>query len=116
MYVVKEVLKVVDGDTVDIIIDLGFSISLRQRVRIKGINSPETRTNNVEEKIKGMGAKVFAEQWFAQSGVLTVKTYKDEKYGRLLGEFFRGTENYSETAISQGFAVSYDGGSRKEIG
>ena len=111
-YTVKEVIKVVDGDTVDIVIDLGFNISLHQRVRIKGINSPETRTKNVEEKIKGMSAKVFAEQWFAQSGPLTVKTYKDEKYGRLLGEFFRGTENYTETIISKGFAVSYDGGAR----
>jgi micrococcal nuclease len=111
-YAVKEVVRVIDGDTVEILIDLGFSITIKQTVRIKGINSPEIHTRDNAEKTKGLASKVYAEQWFTQSGPLTVRTYKDEKYGRLLGEFFRGEENYSESAVRGGFAVVYDGGKR----
>lgn len=110
-YAVKEVLRVIDGDTVSIVIDLGFNIDLTQTVRIKGINSPETRTRDADEKRKGLEAKKFAEEWFRQEG-LVVRTYKDEKYGRMLGDFFKDEENYSETAISKGLAVVYDGGAR----
>jgi micrococcal nuclease len=111
-YAVKEVLKVVDGDTVDILIDLGFNITIKQRIRVKGINSAETRTKDTEEKARGLAAKVFAEQWFARAGNLTVKTFRGEKYGRMLGEFFRGEENFSEVAVAGGFAEAYNGEKR----
>jgi micrococcal nuclease len=110
-YAVKEVVKVVDGDTVDVVLDLGFGVSIKQRIRVKGINCAETRTRDVEEKGKGLTAKAFAEDWFSH-GELIVRTHKDDKYGRMLGEFFRGEENFAESAIFGGFAVAYDGGKR----
>jgi endonuclease YncB( thermonuclease family) len=58
-----------------------------------------------------MAAKTFAEQWFAQSG-LTVRTFKDEKFGRMLGEFYRGEESFSESSVKGGFSIVYDGGKR----
>jgi micrococcal nuclease len=110
-YAVKEVVRVIDGDTVEILIDLGFNITIKQTVRIKGMNSPETRTKNAEEKAKGLAAKKFAEEWFAQ-GNLTVRTHKDEKYGRMLGEFFLDDVSFTEVAIKGGFALAYEGGAR----
>ena len=110
-YTVKEVVRVLDGDTVEILIDLGFNITIKQIVRIKGINSPEIHTKDKAEKIKGQASKAYAEQWFAQKE-LTIRTFKDEKYGRMLGEFFCGEENFSESAVAEGHAVVYDGGKR----
>ena len=110
-YAVKEVVRVLDGDTMEILIDLGFDVIVRQTIRIKGMNSPETRSKDPLEKSKGLAAKAFAESWFSDKGI-TVRTYKDEKYGRMLGDFFKGEENYSETAIQKGLAVAYFGGAR----
>lgn len=110
-YSVKQVVKVVDGDTVDVVLDLGFNISFMQRIRIKGINSAETRAKDPGEKARGLAAKDFAENWFNQEGII-VKTYKDDKYGRMLGEFFREGENFSEVAVSGGYALPYEGGKR----
>lgn len=108
-YAVKEIVKVVDGDTVDVVLDLGFNVTIMQRVRVRNINSAETRTRDFVEKQKGLAAKEFAEEWFSQGNII-VKTYKDDKYGRMLGDFFREEENFAEAAIAGGFAVAYDGG------
>lgn len=112
-YKVKEVLKIVDGDTVDIVIDMGFDMYKKERVRIAGIDTPEKRSRDSSEKQLGIDATEFAEQWFKAPGELIVKTEKDEKYGRMLGYFYRGAECYSEIAVSSGYAWEYDGG-RKE--
>lgn len=110
-YAVKKVVKVIDGDTVDVVLDLGFNVAITQRIRVRNINSAETRTKDLEEKTQGLAAKAFAEDWFSQ-GNIVVKTYKDDKYGRMLGDFFREEENFAESAILGGFAVPYDGGKR----
>jgi len=85
-YKVKEILRVIDGDTMVVNVDLGFDITLTQRIRVKGIDSPESRTSDREEKNKGLAAKAFAEAWLQNKNLL-VKTYKDDKYGRVLGDF-----------------------------
>lgn len=83
------ILKVVDGDTVDVDIDLGFDVWLRnERVRIKGIDAPETRTRDLAEKEKGFESKTFVEQTLPVGSVQTLKTFGFKgKFGRILGDF-----------------------------
>ena len=85
-YKVNQVLRVIDGDTVIVSIDLGFNLALTQTIRIKGINAPETRTTNLKEKARGLAVKAFAETWL-QDKPLLIKTTKNDKYGRMLGDF-----------------------------
>jgi micrococcal nuclease len=109
-YKVLSVEKVVDGDTVDVVIDLGFSLYTKQRVRILGIDAPEIRTRDPKEKERGEASKEFAEAWFSD-GEFTVQTTKDDKYGRILGDFRKVGEemSYSESVLSEGFGVPYPG-------
>ena len=97
-YRVLRIEKVVDGDTVDIVIDLGFSLTKKERVRLSGIDTPETRTKDLEEKELGMDAKNFLTRRLddAVGYNLVVKTEKDGKYGRMLGEFHIGDINLNE--------------------
>lgn len=111
-YKVKEVVKVVDGDTVDIIIDLGFGLSKKERVRVAGVDTPEVRTRDDKEKALGADASQFAKEWFAEEGEIIVRTDKDGKYGRMLGTFFRGNECYNKRLVDEGFAFAYHGGSK----
>lgn len=97
-YKVKSVVRVVDGDTVDVEIDLGFNLTLLQRVRMKGINAPETRTTDLAEKAKGLVSKRFLECELGEYSELIITTYKDDKYGRMLGEFYK---DHSPISINQ---------------
>ena len=85
-YKVNQVLRVIDGDTMVVSIDLGFNLALTQTIRIKGIDAPETRTTALKEKARGQAAKAFAEAWL-QGKHLLIKTTRDDKYGRMLGDF-----------------------------
>lgn len=85
-YKINQVLRVIDGDTMVVSIDLGFNLALTQTIRVKGINAPETRTANTQEKVRGLAAKAFAETWL-QGKSLLIKTTRDDKYGRMLGDF-----------------------------
>ena len=85
-YKVNQVLRVIDGDTMIVSIDLGFNLALTQTIRIKGIDAPETRTTAFKEKARGLAAKAFAETWL-QDKPLLIKTTKNDKYGRMLGDF-----------------------------
>jgi micrococcal nuclease len=107
-YKVKDVLSVIDGDTVDIIISIGFDIYLKQRIRLAGINAPETRTLNEEEKKRGLASK----EWLKKKllgAELIIKTIKEEKYGRMLGHIYvNGSKtSVNEEMISLGLAVPY---------
>ena len=114
-YKVKEVVRVVDGDTVDIIIDLGFDLTKRERVRVGGVDTPEKRTRNKKEKMLGLDATSFAEEWFAKEGDVVVKTSKDGKYGRMIGFFWRGEDDcFNQELIDLGYAWEYDGGTKIE--
>lgn len=84
-YKIKKILKVIDGDTVDLEIDLGFSITIKQRVRLKDIDAPETRTKDLQEKDRGIISKSWLEIELSREGEWIIETYKEEKYGRILG-------------------------------
>lgn len=113
---------IVDGDTVDVDIDLGFGVWLhKERIRMYGIDTPESRTRDLEEKKYGLAAKKFLTEMLADPKGLILKTSKDAtgKYGRILGEIWR-TSNYSDQSINQYLidkhhAVSYFGQSKQDI-
>ena len=104
-YKIKEVVKIVDGDTVDVVIDLGFDITRKERVRLKGIDTPETLTKDAVEKKYGLEAKEYVEKWFSEQKEILIRTYKDDKYGRTLGDFYgQGEKTLNTLLVEQGFA------------
>jgi micrococcal nuclease len=112
------VVKIVDGDTVDVDIDLGFGVWLKkQRIRLYGIDTPESRTRDLEEKKYGLMAKAYITEQLKDGAIL--KTHKDGKgkYGRILGEFLslEDRTNINELMILKHHAVSYHGASKSEI-
>ncbi len=115
-YVVKEVNKVVDGDTLDITIDLGFSLTTKQRVRLNGIDTPESITKDEYEKKFGLEAKEFITNWIMSNKNIKVQTKKDDKYGRILGHFYGdgSKESLNEMLVRLGYAWAYDGGTKKK--
>jgi len=112
-YTVKELKRVVDGDTVDIIIDLGFSIGTVQRIRLSGVDAPESNAKSKAERTLAADARAFVTQWFAANPNPRVRTTKDDKYGRMLGEFF-GAESLNEELVRLGYAWAYDGGKKEK--
>ena len=113
--------KVLDGDTIDVTIDLGFDLYKKERVRIAGVDTPEKRTKNLEEKALGIDAtnwlKKELEDVLAGDDELIVRTELHGgvgKYGRLLGWLYVGDEQVSlnEQMITQGYAHAYDGGTK----
>tara|TARA_R100001369_G_scaffold39102_2_gene65125 strand:+ start:321 stop:707 length:387 start_codon:yes stop_codon:yes gene_type:complete len=115
-YAIKEIVKVVDGDTIDILIDLGFDLTKKERVRLAGIDTPESRTRDLEEKAMGLEAKDFLERRLTEgmASGLRVKTEKDGKYGRMLGYLFCGETNINNEMVYRGYAWVYDGGKKEK--
>ena len=115
-YVVKEVNKVIDGDTIDITIDLGFSLTTKQRIRLIGIDTPESNSKNDMERRLAAEAREFLIDWISKKPSMKIRTTKDDKYGRMLGELY--TTNISESVNRQmvhlGYAWSYDGETKKK--
>ena len=87
-YKIKKITRVVDGDTIDVDIDLGFGITISHRIRLKGINAPETKTLDLEEKNKGIQARLWLEKELSKSGEWIIETTKEDKYGRILGTLY----------------------------
>tara|TARA_A100001011_G_scaffold41991_2_gene39676 strand:+ start:3757 stop:4179 length:423 start_codon:yes stop_codon:yes gene_type:complete len=113
-----KVVKVVDGDTVDVDIDLGFGVWLRdERVRLYGIDTPESRTSDDIEKIYGFAAKEYLERYLSAGNiVLKTKTYDAKgKFGRILGELWAFDTNINERMVEENHAVRYEGQSKKDI-
>lgn len=113
-YRVKKVLNVVDGDTIDVDIDLGFDISITKRVRLAGIDTPESRTTDKYEKSLGLESKALLKQRLSVAETIVIRTEKpdsSEKYGRVLGWLFLDGEktSFNETMIASGYAWSYLG-------
>ena len=104
----------VDGDTVDVTLDLGFDIWYNNRVRLLGINTPESRTRDLEEKERGLAAKERVKELCPVGSTVTVKTTKDGrgKYGRILGEIYVDGLNVNVQLIKEGHAVEYFGGKK----
>ena len=118
---VVEVVKIIDGDTADFILDLGFDLYKKERVRVAGVDTPEKRTKNLEEKALGIDAtnwlKEKLESTIAGDDELSVRTELVGgvgKYGRLLGWLYIGDESVSlnEQMITEGYALPYAGGTK----
>ena len=117
-----KVVHIVDGDTVDVDIDLGFGVWMKkQRIRLYGIDTPESRTRDLEEKKYGLAAKEFLTGMLDDEAGIILKTYKDKegKFGRILGELWR-TTNYADQSINEYMiekhhAVRYMGQSKESI-
>ncbi len=114
-------VKVIDGDTVDVDIDLGFGVWLRkQRIRLYGIDTPESRTRDKIEKVYGLAAKEFLVD-ILSTGDMSIKTYKDAKgkFGRILGELFVKTSvgelSINQSLVENNHAVRYYGQSKNEM-
>ena len=114
--------RVVDGDTIDALIDVGFDIWIKKRIRYSGIATWESRTRNLEEKAKGLEAKARNKELLlevsSKSGYFRLKSHGVGKYGRVLGEIFiedaEGKQwNINETLIKEGHAYVYEGGKKK---
>jgi micrococcal nuclease len=113
-YYVKKVSKVVDGDTIDVDIDLGFDISFSSRVRLAGIDTPESRTTDKMEKTLGLESKDYLKKAIDASKTIVIKTEKmdsSEKYGRILGWVFLDGSDVSinQKMIDDGYAWGYMG-------
>lgn len=103
------VLRWVDGDTVDVDIDLGFGLVYsNQRIRLYGIDAYETRTRDLEEKRRGLDAKSFVEDMAPVGSEIILKTYKGDKYGRMLGEVFVDGKNLNTLLTVEGHATRYE--------
>ncbi len=123
-YRVRTVDKIVDGDTLDVTIDLGFDLSIQQRVRVAGVDTPEKRTRNKEEKALGIDATNWLTDKLKDAEEdkqeIIIRTELDKgatgKYGRLLGWIYVGNVNVSlnEQMIGEGFAWAYDGGTKQK--
>ena len=109
--------RVVDGDTIDALIDVGFDIWIKKRIRYSGIDTWESRTRDLAEKAKAR-TKELLEKVSSKSGYFRIKSYGLGKYGRVLADVFimdkDGKQwNVNETLISEGHAYVYDGGKKK---
>jgi micrococcal nuclease len=113
-YRIKKVTKIVDGDTIDVEIDLGFNISYSQRVRLAGIDTPESRTKDKVEKELGLEVKKKLGDLISQANLIVIKTEKPnstEKYGRVLGWLYLdgAEQSVNEALIATGYAWGYMG-------
>ena len=120
---VTKINRVIDGDTIDVTLDLGFSLTKKERVRIAGVDTPEKRTRNLEEKELGIDAtnwlKDKIKDTLTGDDELTIRTELVGgvgKYGRLLGWLYVGDDDYSlnEQMITEGYAWAYDGGTKQK--
>jgi len=114
--------RVVDGDTIDALIDVGFDVWVKKRIRYKGMDAWESRTRNLEEKAKGLEAKArnkeLLEKVSDKPGYFLLKSYGVGKYGRVLGEIFirdaEGNEMMiNETLVTEGHGYVYEGGKKQ---
>jgi micrococcal nuclease len=117
IYRIRLVHKVVDGDTIDADIDLGFDISLTKRIRLAGIDTPESRTADVYEKKLGLQAKEWLKHKLENAKDIIIKTElpdSTEKYGRIIGHLYINGEEVSvnNQMIAEGHAWNYDGGTK----
>ena len=118
MYTYKaELDRVIDGDTIDVNIDLGFDITVHKRIRLAGIDTPESRTRDLEERKRGLASKARLVE-LLDTGDLVVESQEVDKYGRVLGILHMYPEdnlpfNINETLVKEGYAVEYWGGKKK---
>jgi len=108
-YKIKKIHKVIDGDTIDVDIDLGFHITVTHRIRLKDIDAAEIRTKDLQEKAEGLKAKEWLEKELSREGEWIIETYKEEKYGRMLGTLYLVGDpvTLNEKMLNEGIANPY---------
>jgi micrococcal nuclease len=116
-YYVRKVEKIVDGDTIDVLIDLGFDILFQSRVRLAGIDTPESRTRDLAEKALGLESKEYLKNHLKDAKSVVIKTEKmnsTEKFGRILGWLYINGETVSvnDMMINDGYAWGYMGATK----
>ena len=113
-----ELIRVLDGDTIDCYIDLGFNLKVKKRVRYMGIDTWESRTRDKNEKVKGLAAKARNKE-LLESGTFKIVSHGTGKFGRVLGEVFvetdSGLQSVNQILIDEGHAYEYDGGKKKKF-
>jgi len=119
IYRIRSIHKVVDGDTIDADIDLGFDISLTKRIRLAGVDTPESRTADANEKKYGLESKEWLKKKVEGAKNILIKTElpdSTEKYGRIIGHLFVNDQDTSlnDQMITEGYAWEYDGGTKKK--
>jgi len=119
-YKCQEVKKVVDGDTLDIVLNLGFNVLHSVRVRMAGIDTPESRTRDLDEKATGKLAKAFLKDWLSQENEkkkIVVRTFKKTKgkFGRVIAEIWVNDVNVNEDMIECYHAVPYSAQNKSEV-
>jgi micrococcal nuclease len=119
IYRIKQILKVIDGDTIDADIDLGFDISLTKRIRLAGVDTPESRTADANEKRYGIEAKEWLKHKVEKAEHILIKTElpdSTEKYGRIIGHLFVNDQanSLNDQMVIEGYAWTYDGGTKKK--
>ena len=119
VYRIRSVHKVVDGDTIDADIDLGFDISLTKRIRLAGIDTPESRTTDAYEKKLGLEVKDWLKHRLEFAKDILIKTElpdSTEKYGRIIGHLYINGEvtSINNQMIDEGYAWEYDGGTKQK--
>jgi len=124
MYTYKaDVIKIIDGDTIDVNIHLGFNVILyKQRIRLMGIDTPESRTRNLEEKERGLLSKAYVENKCPVGSTIMIESLDRGKFGRILGNIWAANEEdahadntINKKMILEGFAVEYFGGNKDAI-
>ena len=117
-----KLVKVVDGDTIDALIDVGFDIWIKKRIRYKGIDTWESRTRDLDEKKKGLAAKARTKELLEsvsnKSGYFRIKSYGTGKYGRVLADIYIQDSDHNhiwvnKQLITEGHAYKYEGGKKK---
>ena len=119
VYRIRSIHKVVDGDTIDADIDLGFDISLTKRIRLAGVDTPESRTADANERKYGLESKEWLKKKVEGAKNILIKTElpdSTEKYGRIIGHLFINDQDTSlnDQMIVEGYAWEYDGGTKKK--
>ena len=116
-YRVKSIKKIIDGDTFDCIMDLGFDVLLEARVRMMGIDTPESRTRDLEEKKFGLLAKEYLTEKLATENIIVTTEVDNEKgkFGRILGWVWADDVNVNKQMINENMAVAYHGQSKDDI-
>ena len=115
-----DLIKVLDGDTIDCYIDLGFDLKIKKRIRYMGIDTWESRTRDLDEKKKGLVAKAYTKDLLENSdeGKFVLKSYGVGKYGRVLADLFvKGNDkSINQLLLENGHAYEYEGGKKKVFG
>ena len=117
-YKVRSIVKIIDGDTFDCILDLGFDVLLEARVRMAGIDTPESRTSDTVEKKFGLASKEFLKHAIHEAQDIVIRTELDNekgKFGRILGTVYLDGVNINEKMCNEGYAVAYFGQSKDDV-